>query len=82
MVNAATEKVKGSAAMANQLTEAQRASSVLLGQEPFAVGRGFGSGVSAVVETDRNDFMRCGGAEAVCWPGAFGGWWQAHPNDQ
>ena len=67
--------------MTNQLTEAQRASSVLLGQKPFAAGRGFGLGVSVVLETDANDMMRRGGVGTVSWPGAFGGCWQADPND-
>ena len=67
--------------MTNQLTEAQRANSRLLGQKPFAVGRGFGLGVSVVLETDANDMMRRGGVGTVSWPGAFGGWWQADPND-
>ena len=38
--------------MTNQLTEAQRSSSGLLGGKPFAAGRGFGLGVSVVLETD------------------------------
>jgi CubicO group peptidase (beta-lactamase class C family) len=67
--------------MTNQLTEAQRASSVLLGQKPFAAGRGFGLGVSVVLETDANDLMRHAGVGTVSWPGAFGGWWQADPNN-
>jgi len=67
--------------MRNQLTDAQRASSVLLGQKPFAVGRGFGLGVSVVLETDPNDMMRRAGVGTVSWPGAFGGFWQADPND-
>lgn len=67
--------------MTNQLSDAQRASMVLLGQKPFAVGRGFGLGVSVVLETDANDMMRRGGVGTVSWPGAFGGWWQADPND-
>ena len=66
--------------MTNQLTEAQRASSRLLGRKPFAVGRGFGLGVSVVLEPDANDMMRRAGAGTVSWPGAFGGWWQADPN--
>jgi len=65
--------------MTNQLTEAQRASSVLLGQKPFAAGRGFGLGLSVVLETDANDLMRRAGVGTVSWPGAFGGWWQADP---
>jgi len=67
--------------MTNHLTEAQRASTRLLGQKPFAVGRGFGLGVSVVLETNANDMMRRGGVGTVSWPGAFGGWWQADPND-
>jgi CubicO group peptidase (beta-lactamase class C family) len=67
--------------MTNQLTETQRASAVLLGQKPFAVGRGFGMGVSVVLETNANDFMRRAGVGTVSWPGAFGGFWQADPND-
>src|ERR1051326_5075466 len=35
--------------MTNQLTDAQRTSAVLLGQKPFAVGRGFGLGLSVVL---------------------------------
>jgi CubicO group peptidase (beta-lactamase class C family) len=67
--------------MTNQLTEAQRASARLLGQKPFANGRGFGLGVSVVLESDANDFMRRGGVGTVSWPGAFGGWWQADPTN-
>jgi CubicO group peptidase (beta-lactamase class C family) len=69
------------AMMTNQLTDSQRANSVLLGQKPFAVGRGFGLGVSVVLETDKSDFMRRGSAGTVSWPGAFGGWWQADPSE-
>jgi CubicO group peptidase (beta-lactamase class C family) len=67
--------------MTNQLTDSQRANSVLLGQKPFAVGRGFGLGLSVVLETDKSDFMRRGNVGTVSWPGAFGGWWQADPKD-
>jgi CubicO group peptidase (beta-lactamase class C family) len=65
----------------NQLTDSQRANSGYLGRKPFAVGRGFGLGVSVVLETDKSDLMRRGGVGTVSWPGAFGGWWQADPND-
>jgi hypothetical protein len=37
--------------------------------------------VSVVLETDRSDLMRRGGVGTVSWPGAYGGWWQADPND-
>ncbi len=65
----------------NRLTESQRANSGWLGWKPFAAGRGFGLGVSVVLETDKTDFMPRGGVGTVSWPGAFGGWWQADPND-
>lgn len=68
--------------MTNQLTETQRAhSGWFSGLKPFAIGRGFGLGVSVVLETDPSDLMRRGGVGSVSWPGAFGGWWQADPND-
>lgn len=67
--------------MTNQLTDAQRANSVLLGRKPFAVGRGFGLGVSVVLEPDKADMARRGSAGTVSWPGAFGGWWQADPKE-
>jgi CubicO group peptidase (beta-lactamase class C family) len=69
------------AMMTNQLTDSQRVNSVLLGQKPFAFGRGFGLGVSVVLERDNADFMRRGSAGTVSWPGAFGGWWQADPRE-
>jgi CubicO group peptidase (beta-lactamase class C family) len=69
------------AMMTNQLTDSQRAISVLLGQKTFAVGRGFGLGLSVVLETDKADFMRRGNVGTVSWPGAFGGWWQADPQE-
>src|SRR5919198_4366947 len=27
------------------------------------------------------DPILCGGVDSVSWPGAWGGWWQADPND-
>jgi CubicO group peptidase (beta-lactamase class C family) len=65
--------------MSNQLTGAQRENFRLLGQKPFAIGRGFGLGVSVVLQTDKTDLMRRGSVGTVSWPGAFGGWWQADP---
>ena len=37
--------------------------------------------MSVVLETDQSDLMRRGGVGTVSWPGAFGGWWQADPNE-
>jgi CubicO group peptidase (beta-lactamase class C family) len=67
---------------ANRLTETQRASSELLGIPIFAAGHGFGLGVAVVVEPDRAPATPCGGGlGAVGWPGSYGGWWRADPND-
>jgi CubicO group peptidase (beta-lactamase class C family) len=65
--------------MKNQLTDAQHVYPRWLGLKP---GRGFGLGVSVILETDKTDFMRRGSVGTVSWPGAFGGWWQADPNDR
>ena len=67
--------------MTNQLTDEQRANSVFLGRKPFAIGRGFGLGVSVVMEQDRTDMFRRGNPGTVSWPGAYGGWWEADPVD-
>ena len=68
--------------MENQLTDEQRANSVFLGRKPFAVGRGFGLGVSVVLEQDKSDMFRRGSPGTVSWPGAYGGWWEADPANQ
>jgi len=61
----------------NHLTESQRASSSLL-----SMGHGFGMGVAVVLDPEKVDAMPCGGGVgSVGWPGAWGGWWQADPND-
>ena len=62
------------AMMTNQLTDSQRVNPEWLGLKP---GRGFGLGVSVVLEREKADFMRRGSVGTVSWPGAFGGWWQA-----
>lgn len=65
--------------MTNQLTDAQPVHPGWLGLKP---GRGFGLGVSVVLETNKSDFMRRGSVGTVSWPGAYGGWWQADPNQR
>lgn len=68
--------------MSNQLTPRQRATASLLGMPIFAAGHGYGMGVAVVMEPDKADPLRCrGGVGTVGWPGAYGGWWQADPND-
>ena len=64
----------------NQLTAGQRVNPPWVGVGVSA-GRGFGMGVSTVLETNKADFMRRGSVGTVSWPGAFGGWWQADPQE-
>jgi CubicO group peptidase (beta-lactamase class C family) len=66
----------------NQLTPEQRESATLLGLPVFVSGHGFGMGVAVVMEPKQAEPTLCGGGRgAVGWPGGFGGWWQADPND-
>jgi CubicO group peptidase (beta-lactamase class C family) len=68
--------------MSNQLTPRQRTEARMLGQSPFAKGHGYGMGVAVVMEPDHADVLRCrGGVGTIGWPGAYGTWWQADPND-
>ena len=61
----------------NQLTDDQRARAELLSS-----GHGFGMGVAVVLVPEKADPILCGGGVgSVGWPGAWGGWWQADPND-
>lgn len=67
---------------ANRLTDAQRASSQMLGMPLFAAGHGFGMGVAVVTEPDQATSTPCGGGMgAVGWPSAYGGWWRADPSN-
>ena len=55
----------------------------MFGRRLFAAGHGYGMGVAVVLEPDKADPMRCrGGLGTIGWPGAYGGWWQADPNDR
>ena len=68
--------------MSNQLTPGQRTAARMFGQPLFARGHGYGMGVAVVMEPDQADVLRCrGGVGTVGWPGAYGSWWQADPND-
>ena len=68
--------------MSNQLTPRQRTEARMLGQSPFDKGHGYGMGVAVVMEPDHADVLRCrGGVGTIGWPGAYGTWWQADPND-
>ena len=67
----------------NQLTQEQRATTRMFGRPIFAAGHGYGMGVAVVMEPQKADPLRCrGGVGTVGWPGAYGGWWQADPNDR
>jgi len=67
----------------NQLTPEQRATTRMFGRPIFAAGHGYGMGVAVVMEPGKADRLRCRGGEGtIGWPGAYGGWWQADPNDR
>lgn len=67
----------------NQLTPDQRATTRLLGRPIFASGHGYGMGVAVVMDPETADPLRCrGGVGTIGWPGAYGSWWQADPNDR
>jgi CubicO group peptidase (beta-lactamase class C family) len=68
--------------MSNQLTPTERAVARMFGRPLFAEGHGYGMGVAVVLEPEKADVLRCrGGVGTVGWPGAYGSWWQADPND-
>ena len=48
----------------------------------LGAGHGFGLGVAMVLDPLKAGHQPCGGGRgAVGWPGAFGGWWRADPNN-
>ena len=66
----------------NQLTPEQRATTRMFGRPVFAAGHGYGMGVAVVMEPEKADPLQCrGGVGTIGWPGAYGSWWQADPND-
>ena len=66
----------------NQLTPEQRAAARMFGRPIFAAGHGYGMGVAVVMEPEKADPLQCrGGVGTIGWPGAYGSWWQADPND-
>jgi CubicO group peptidase (beta-lactamase class C family) len=67
----------------NQLTPEQRATTRMFGRGIFAAGHGYGMGVAVVMEPEKADPLQCrGGVGTIGWPGAYGSWWQADPNDR
>jgi len=66
----------------NQLTPEQRATTRMFGRPIFAAGHGYGMGVAVVMEPDKADPLQGrGGVGTIGWPGAYGSWWQADPNN-
>jgi CubicO group peptidase (beta-lactamase class C family) len=61
----------------NRLTDAQR-EIPFLGM-PMWSGRGFGLGLSVIMDEAKNEWMGAGSKGSFGWPGAFGTWWQADP---
>lgn len=64
----------------DQLTDEQK-EQPFLGM-PFWVGRGFGLNLSVVTDPSKStQFYGPGGRGTFSWPGAFGTWWQADPEN-
>lgn len=64
---------------ANRLTPEQRAIPFM--GIPFWMGQGFGLGVSMITDPEKQAWMGAGSQGAYGWPGAFGTWWQADPEE-
>lgn len=66
----------------NVLSPSQRASAEVGGMHLFARGHGFGLGVAVVLEPEQAAVTLCSGSRGtIGWPGAYGGWWQADPQE-
>ena len=63
----------------NRLTPAQR--EIPFMGIPFWLGQGFGLGVSVITDPEKQAWMGAGSAGSFGWPGAFGTWWQADPQE-
>jgi CubicO group peptidase (beta-lactamase class C family) len=63
----------------NRLTPVQR-EALFMGIPLFAA-KGFGLGVSVVMDACRHAVVGAGNVGAFGWPGGFGGWWQADPTN-
>lgn len=64
---------------ANRLTPEQR--DIPFMGIPFWMGQGFGLGVSMITDPEKQAWMGAGSQGAYGWPGAFGTWWQADPEE-
>ncbi len=64
----------------DQLTEEQKRHPFL--GMPFWIGRGFGLNLSVVTDPSKSaQLFGPGGAGTFSWPGAYGTWWQADPQN-
>jgi len=63
----------------NRLTDAQR--EITFMGMPFWIGQGFGLGLSMITDPEKQAWMSSGSKDAFGWPGAFGTWWQADPEE-
>ncbi|HEV2362785.1 MAG TPA: serine hydrolase domain-containing protein [Caulobacteraceae bacterium] len=64
----------------NRLTQAQREVDFL--GLPLWASQGFGLGVSMILDPEKHEWMGAGAKGAFGWPGAFGTWWQADPENE
>lgn len=63
----------------NRLSDAQR--QVPFMGIPFWLGQGFGLGVSVITDPEKQAWMGASSEGSFGWPGAFGTWWQADPQE-
>jgi CubicO group peptidase (beta-lactamase class C family) len=63
----------------NRLTDAQRGFPQF--GIPFFMAQGFGLGVSSILNSKKHAWMGVGNRGSFGWPGLFGGWWQADPQE-
>ncbi|WP_332764303.1 serine hydrolase domain-containing protein [Phenylobacterium sp.] len=64
---------------ANRLTDDQR--QIPFMGIPFWLGQGFGLGLSVITDPEKQAWMGAGSEGSFGWPGAFGTWWQADPEE-
>ena len=64
----------------NRLTDAQR--QIPFMGIPFWMGQGFGLGLSVITDAEKQAWMGPGTNGAFSWPGAYGTWWRADPQEE
>ena len=66
--------------LTDRLTPAQHQFSFL--GLPYWEGMGFGLGVSVILDSEKHQVLGAGADGSFGWPGAFGTWWQADPENE